>query len=220
MVHRLYNDKGVTYLFLMFAIVVIGLSTTAAAKQWKVMVQRELEADLLAKGIEIQNALMLYSATRQAGRVMLGEVYPQSLAELTRLPKPFLRKVYTDPMSHGDWEYVRSPTGGIMGVRSKSRAKPLKKQDFPPDVRHLAGRASYYEWVFQHPNPSTSGMLPVGPIPQQMPIAPNPPMPVPQPVPPPARVPDPSMSFPQPAVPPPTAPDPSVQMQEPVISPT
>jgi hypothetical protein len=52
---------------LMFAIVLIGIATTAAAKQWKVIVQRELEADLLAKGIEIQNALALYSATIKAG---------------------------------------------------------------------------------------------------------------------------------------------------------
>ena len=92
MAHRFHNQRGVTYLFLMFAIVLIGLSTTVAAKQWKVMVQRELEADLLYKGIEIQNALALYSATMKAGRVTATEVYPQSLAELTRLPKPFLRK--------------------------------------------------------------------------------------------------------------------------------
>jgi len=157
MAHRFHNERGVTYLFLMFAIVLIGLSTTVAAKQWKVMVQRELEADLLYKGIEIQNALALYSATMKAGRVTATEVYPQSLAELTRLPKPFLRKAYADPMSHGDWEYLRSPTGGIMGVRSKSRGTPFKKHDFPQVVRHLEGRASYYEWVFQHPNPSTAG---------------------------------------------------------------
>jgi type II secretory pathway pseudopilin PulG len=192
MVHRLHNERGVTYLFLMFAIVVIGLMTTAAAKQWKVMVQRELEADLLAKGIEIQNALALYSATRKAGRVMPAEVYPQSLAELTRLPKPFLRKAYADPMSHGDWEYLKSPTGGIMGVRSKSRGKPLKKNDFPLAVRHLAGRASYYEWVFQHPNPSTSGSFPVGP-------APTPPLPAPVPI----TVPAPALEVPPPVIPPP-----------------
>ena len=162
---RLYNERGVTYLFLMFAVVLIGLSTTVAAKQWKAMVQRELEADLLYKGIEIQNALALYSATMKAGRVTPGEVYPQSLAELTRLPKPFLRKAYADPMSHGDWEYVRSPTGGIMGVRSKSRGTPFKKHDFPLVVRHLEGRATYYDWTFQHPNPSTSSVLPAAPSP-------------------------------------------------------
>ena len=175
MIHRLHNERGVTYLFLMFAIVLIGLSTTAAAKQWKAMVQRELEADLLSKGIEIQNALALYSATMKAGRVMPGEVYPQSLAELTRLPKPFLRKAYADPMAHGDWEYVRSPTGGIMGVRSKSRGTPFKKHDFPQAVRHLEGRASYYEWIFQHPNPSTVGMVPMAPASAPPPVAnPNP----------------------------------------------
>ena len=174
MVYWFHNERGVTYLFLMFAIVLIGISTTAAAKQWKAMVQRELEADLLSKGIEIQNALALYSATMKAGRVTPAEVYPQSLAELTRLPKPFLRKAYTDPMSHGDWEYVRSPTGGIMGVRSKSRGTPFKKHDFPQAVRHLEGRPSYYDWIFQHPNPSTAGLLPFGPVPTPPVTAPNP----------------------------------------------
>ena len=154
------REAGVTYLFLMFALVLIGLSTTIAAKQWKTMVQRELEADLLAKGIEIQNALAFYSATMKAGRVMPGEVYPQSLVELTRLPKPYLRKAYVDPMSHGDWEYLKSPTGGIMGVRSKSRETPLKKHDFPQAVRHFEGRPSYHDWIFQHPNPSIAGLLP------------------------------------------------------------
>ena len=219
MVHRLQNERGVTYLFLMFAIVLIGLSTTVAAKQWRVMVQRELEADLLAKGIEIQDALALYSATRKAGRVMPGEVYPQSLVELTRLPKPFLRKAYTDPMSHGDWEYLRSPTGGIMGVRSKSRSKPLKKQDFPQTVRHLAGRKSYYDWVFQHPNPSAAGMLPIGATPILPPIAPNLPVPAQQPVIPPPTAPDPSLQMPQPVLPPAMAPDPSMSFPQQGISP-
>jgi type II secretory pathway pseudopilin PulG len=182
MLHPLRHERGVTYLFLMFAIVVIGLFTTAAAKQWKGMVQRELEADLLSKGIEIQNALALYSATMKAGRVTPAEVYPQTLADLTRLPKPFLRKAYADPMSHGDWEYVRSPTGGIMGVRSKSRGTPFKKHDFPQAVRHLQGRASYHEWVFQHPNPSTAGSFPMTPVPTPQATAPKPPVQMPQPM--------------------------------------
>jgi hypothetical protein len=174
MFHRLPHERGATYLLLMFAVVLIGLSTTMAAKQWKAMVQRELEADLLAKGIEIQNALLLYSAANKAGRVMPGEVYPQSLAELTRMPKPFLRKAYADPMSHGDWEYLPSPTGGIMGVRSKSRGKPFKKHEFPLVVRHLEGRGSYHEWVFEHPNPSTASVL-QGITSGPLTTAPNPP---------------------------------------------
>ena len=163
---HILNERGVTYLMLMFAVVLIGIATTAAAKQWKVIVQRELEADLLAKGIEIQKALALYSATVKVGRVMPGEVYPQTLTDLTRLPKPFLRKAYLDPMEHGEWEYLRAPTGGIMGVRSKSRLKPFRKRNFPQDVRHFEGRATYYDWTFQHPNPSSASIVPQG-------IAPN-----------------------------------------------
>lgn len=192
---RTRDERGVTYLMLMFAIVLIGISTTAAAKQWKAMVQRELEADLLSKGIEIQNALALYSATLKAGRVMPGELYPQSLADLTRLPKPFLRKAYSDPMTHGEWEYLRAPTGGIMGVRSKSRATPFRKHDFPQAVRHFEGRASYHDWLFQHPNPSASVSLPLGAVPAQPVAAPNPaPNPAANPA---AGIPPPTLPAPQ-----------------------
>lgn len=177
---RVINEQGVTYLMLMFTIVLIGIATTAAAKQWKTIVQREREADLLAKGIEIQNALALYSATSKAGRVMPGEVYPQTLADLTRLPKPFLRKVYLDPMGYGEWEYLRAPTGGIMGVRSKSLAKPFRQRNFPSAVRHFEGRATYHDWVFQHPSPSSAPIviqetapIPVAPSTAESSIAPD-----------------------------------------------
>jgi hypothetical protein len=153
------NNRGVTYLALMFSIVLIGISASAAARQWTVIVQREKEADLMAKGIEIQNALALFSATMKIGRVMTIDIYPQSLAELTRTPKPYLRKVYQDPMGGGDWEYIRAPTGGIMGVRSKSKGKPIKERDFPLAIRHLEGRKTYRDWMFQHPNPSSLSLL-------------------------------------------------------------
>jgi len=170
------NERGVTYLMLMCAIVLIGIVTSVAAKQWKMMVQRELEADLLARGIEIQQALELYSTTMKAGRVTPGGVYPQSLADLTRLPKPFLRKVYFDPMGHGEWDYLRSPTGGIMGVRSRSKAKPIRQHDFPPAVRHFDGRERYDQWVFQYPNSSTVNQIPQ--VPQGSTPAPPPPPPI------------------------------------------
>ena len=168
---RVINERGVTYLMLMFAIVLIGIATTAAAKQWKTTVQREREIDLLAKGIEIQNALALYSAAKKAGRVMPGEVYPQTLADLTRLPKPYLRKIYLDPMEHGEWEYLRAPTGGIMGVRSKSLAKPFRQRNFPLAVRHFEGRPTYRDWVFQHPSPSSAPMVQPQAVP--LPVAPS-----------------------------------------------
>ncbi|MGZ9140023.1 MAG: type II secretion system protein [Nitrospira sp.] len=148
------QETGFSYLMVMIAITLMGLAMTVAARQWKTMVQRELETDLLAKGIEIQTALALYSASTKAGRVLPGEVYPQTLAELTRPPKPFLRKVYLDPVGRGEWELLKAPAGGIMGVRSKSRQKPIKQGNFPLAVRHFEGKPTHYDWVFQYPNPS------------------------------------------------------------------
>lgn len=148
------QETGFSYLMVMIAITLMGLAMTVAARQWKTMVQRELETDLLAKGIEIQTALALYSASTKAGRVLPGEVYPQTLDELTRPPKPFLRKVYLDPVGRGEWELLRAPAGGIMGVRSKSRQKPIKQGNFPLAVRHFEGKPTHYDWVFQYPNPS------------------------------------------------------------------
>jgi len=171
------GEKGFSYVMLMIAIVVMGIAMSVAARQWKMMVQRELEADLLAKGVEIQNALALYSANRKAGKVMPGEFYPQTLADLTRLPKPFRRKVYGDPIGHGEWELVRAPTGGIMGVRSKSRGRPIRQHNFPLAVRHFEGKQTYYDWVFQFPNPSMATLVPPGTqpptAPQGQPVAPG-----------------------------------------------
>jgi len=177
---RLRNQWGATYLFAMFSVVVMGLTLSLAAKQWKMVVQREQEADLLAKGIEIQSALEAYSNTIKAGRVMPGEVYPLSLAELTKPPKPFLRKVYRDPMGSGDWEYLRAPNGGIRGVRSRSTSPPIKKREFPPTVRHFEGLPRYSDWVFQYPNASmvpvlqTPGGAPPAGAPGSVPSFPNP----------------------------------------------
>jgi type II secretory pathway pseudopilin PulG len=156
------QEPGFSYLMVMIAITLIGIAMTVAVRQWKTMVQRELEADLLAKGIEIQTALALYSASAKAGRVVPGEVYPQTLAELTKPPKPFLRKVYLDPVGRGEWELLRSPTGGIMGVRSKSKHKPIKQGNFPLAVRHFEGKPTHYDWVFQYPNPSMTALIAPG----------------------------------------------------------
>jgi type II secretory pathway pseudopilin PulG len=150
----------------MLAVVVMGITASVVAKQWKAVVQREQEADLLARGLEIQTALAAYSAAMKKGRVVPGEVYPLTLEELTQQPKPVLRKAYKDPITGGDWEYVRDPTGRIKGVKSKSKATPFKQHGFPPALRHFEGLASYNQWVFQYPNASTPAAL------QQPPAAP------------------------------------------------
>jgi type II secretory pathway pseudopilin PulG len=152
---KVYNSqRGSAYFFVMFAIVVMSISITAAAKQWKTVVQREKEADLLARGIEIQNAIGLYSKTKAAIGSQIA-VYPLTLEELTKQPTQFLRKVYKDPITSEDWEYVRHTDGHIKGVRSRAKIAPIKQHQFPPEVIHFDGLTRYYDWVFQYPLTST-----------------------------------------------------------------
>jgi type II secretory pathway pseudopilin PulG len=194
-----HNQRGATYLFVMLAVVLMGISVTVAATQWKAVVQRAQEAELLARGIEIQNALAAYSGQQKKGRVFPGEIYPLTLEELTKQPKPVLRKAHQDPITGGDWEYVRDPaTSRIKGVKSKSKAAPFKQSGFPPAVRHFEGLAGYDQWVFQYPNVST----PQAPQVPQVPPAPGTPA-TPPPPPTPATTPVPTVPTPPAITPPP-----------------
>ena len=179
----LRNLHGSTYLVLMFLIVIMAIGITAAAKQWKTVVQREKEADLLWRGIEIQTAIQFYSNAKKVGSLIPGEKYPLTLEELTKPPKPFLRRVYKDPITGGDWQYIPGPTGGIMGVKSASTLAPLKQHQFPAAVAHFEGFDKYNQWVFLYPSASTpqaeqsmlgqentgAGPGPPGPVPQGFP---------------------------------------------------
>lgn len=180
----LTHERGATYLFVMLAVVLMGITASVVAKQWKAVVQREQEAELLVRGIEIQSALAAYSAAMKKGRVIPGEVYPSTLEELTKQPKPFLRKVYVDPITGGDWDFIRDPAGRIRGVKSKSTAAPFKQSGFPPTLRHFEGLTSYNAWVFQHPNASTPQIpqLPPG-VPGVPSTIPPPPTPAAPPLP-------------------------------------
>jgi type II secretory pathway pseudopilin PulG len=152
----LRNVHGSTYLVLMFLIVIMAISVTVVARQWKTVVQREKEADLLWRGIEIQTAIQFFSNSKKLGSVVPGEKYPLTLEELTKPPKPFLRKAYKDPITGGDWQYIPDPaTGGIRGVRSTSTLTPLKQHQFPAAVAHFEGFDKYNQWVFQYPSAST-----------------------------------------------------------------
>src|SRR5438034_10823568 len=94
----LRNLHGSTYLVLMFLIVIMAIGVTAAAKQWKTVVQREKEADLLWRGIEIQTAIQFYSNSKKLGSVVPGVKYQLTLEEITKMPKPILRIVSKEPI--------------------------------------------------------------------------------------------------------------------------
>ncbi len=49
------DARGVTLVLLLATMVIMGIGLAVVGRQWTFIIQRELEADLLAKGLEIQN---------------------------------------------------------------------------------------------------------------------------------------------------------------------
>ena len=61
------EERGVTYLLVMLAVVLMGISVTVAAKQWKAVVQREQEADLLARALRFRPRWQSIPRSRKKG---------------------------------------------------------------------------------------------------------------------------------------------------------
>lgn len=116
---------------------------------WQQAVQREREAELLAIGVEMADALASY---KRAGPQ---QAYPATLAELVedkRFPSPVrhLRRIYRDPFTgQARWGQVLQG-GQIVGIYSLAPGEPVRSHDLPPELGDVGeGARSYAEWVFQ-----------------------------------------------------------------------
>lgn len=144
----LKSIHGFTLIVLVFVILVIGISLGGVGTMWSTTMKREKEQELLFRGDAIRNAIQSYynfTNNRQ---------YPRSLADLLKdprslTPKRHLRKLYRDVMSPGgEWVLILDDTGGIKGVCSKSKDKPLKKANFPDTYGYLTTASIYNDWKF------------------------------------------------------------------------
>ena len=137
--------SGFTYLAVMFAVFLVGLSLTVAAQQWKTVMKREKEAELLFRGDQFRTAIAYYHRSFKK--------YPRRLEDLLKAPdtsatKRFLRKVYQDPMTDVPWGLVKMGDR-IKGVYSQSGEEPLKKGNFPRGYEFFEGKTQYRDWVFE-----------------------------------------------------------------------
>jgi type II secretory pathway pseudopilin PulG len=142
-VHR---QRGFTYLGLLFAIAVLGITLATVGILWSTQIKREKEAQLLWTGDQYRQAIARYVAS--------GGQYPQALEDLLldkRFPQArrYLRQLYPDPMTGAaDWQLVLGPNGAIIGVASTSQDKPIKVANFP--LRYVAFEKAevYADWKF------------------------------------------------------------------------
>ncbi len=141
--------NGFTYIALLAAIVIIGITLGSAAKSWQNVAQREKEEELLFRGN--QYLLAITSYYNYQGR----RQFPNSIAVLLkdeRSPngKRHLRQQYKDPITGEDFELIRDMFHGntIKGVFSKSEKTPVKQAGFPEELKDFEGKTQYNEWKF------------------------------------------------------------------------
>ncbi len=151
------REGGFTYMGMLVAIVVIGITSLVVAQTWKSVSRVQKERQLIWCGHQFRNAIRGYYEYRKKLRGGAdGNYYPTELKDLLSDPGrvggySWLRKIYVDPMTgKDDWVLVRT-TGGVKGVHSASDAEPLRKAGFDVDDSSFTGKTRYSEWVFEYP---------------------------------------------------------------------
>jgi len=142
-------QSGFTYIALLAAIVIIGISLGAAGKYWQNVMMREKEEELLFRGEQYRLAIERYYLAKAPLQ------YPASIEDLlkdNRFPqaKRHLRQQYKDPITGEDFEIIKDMTKGnrITGVYSKSGKEPLRTAGFEDRYKEFGGKKSYNEWKF------------------------------------------------------------------------
>lgn len=140
------RQGGFTYIGLLFAIAVLGITLAATGILWSTQTRREKEAQLLWTGDQYRQAIARYVAS--------GGQYPAALEDLLEdkrfpLARRYLRQLYPDPMTGAaDWQLVLGPNGAIIGVASTSQDRPIKVANFPRRYAEFEKAETYADWKF------------------------------------------------------------------------
>ena len=144
------RQRGFTYLALLFAVALVGVTLAATGVMWSMERQRDKERELLAIGNEFRTAIGSYYEGAP-GNV---KRYPAKLDDLLKDTRflgirRHLRQIYTDPMTGTrEWGFLFAPEGGIMGVYSSSIAAPIKRARFPDQFFAFENKEHYADWKF------------------------------------------------------------------------
>ena len=137
----LFNQRGATYLMMMFIIVLAGITLMAVSQHWSVIMKRDREAELFFRGNRIKEAIERYVADYEIQKATRVNRYPLKLEDLTKRPKRYLQAVYKDPITGKDFGLIRVGKD-IRGVRSTST-------DTPMDLVRFKGATSYSSIRFE-----------------------------------------------------------------------
>jgi type II secretory pathway pseudopilin PulG len=151
---RIPRERGFTYIALLAAIVILGISLAATGKYWSNILQREKEEELLFRGNQYVIAIDRYTNAISGVKRT-----PSSIDDLLNdsklMGRHYLRRRYKDPITGEDFveifTIIGSQTKQLIGVHSASDKEPLKQSNFPTDQQYFKdfeGKKKYSDWQF------------------------------------------------------------------------
>ncbi|AMV73361.1 type II secretion system pseudopilin TklG [Desulfuromonas sp. DDH964] len=171
------DERGFALLTVLVLVVVLGLALGLAGSSWTDIMQRAREEELFWRGDQYRKAIEAFYGVRHGGGL---QMLPAKLEDLVRDPRNpgvvrYLRRLYTDPMTGGEWELIKDPSGRIRGVRSSSPLRPFRQAGFPAGYENFEGRQKYSEWEFVFtPGKPAPGTGPATPVPGRKSPGPGP----------------------------------------------
>lgn len=144
------RQQGFSYVLVMFLVAILSIVSVRALENTLTSERRDKEAELFWRGMAYRDAIRDYYINAPGS----SQVLPQQLSNLIydgrfAIPRRPLRKLYRDPMtSDGQWELVHNPDGKLIGVRSRSALKPIKRDGFPEEQKDFANAEHYSDWKF------------------------------------------------------------------------
>jgi type II secretory pathway pseudopilin PulG len=148
---------GFTYLAALFMIMIMGIMLGMIGQSWTGLMKREREEELFFRGSQIRNAISRWQTSRgpsaSGGQTTSGGMPLGDLKFLLKDPRQLtitrhLRQLYTDPVTGKEWNVIKDPIKGIIGVSSTSDEKPIKQSGFPDEFKTFEGKTKYSEWQF------------------------------------------------------------------------
>jgi len=144
------SEAGFTYIAALVVVVVTGIMLGAIGQSMSVIMQREREKELIFRGLQYRDAIERWSKKTKAPLKDIKDlVQPTASTNVDRSKDRLLRKLYTDPVTGGDFKVLLDPnTKEIYGVASQSNKEPFKTDNFPEVIKDFKGKKKYSEWEF------------------------------------------------------------------------
>lgn len=166
------NERGVTLIMVLVAVVIVGLMLTIAGRTWTSQMQQTREEELLFRGDQYRRAIESYYTAKRS--------YPPDIEALLKDPRSpqvqrHLRQPYKDPFTGDDFELISAggqvsgsvsagkALSGFKGVKSASTLKPFKQDGFAAEYERFVGAESYSRWEFIYEPEAQKPGSPVAP---------------------------------------------------------